>query len=420
MNANQQPDLTALKMTTHQPTDRNNRRLLIIAAIIAAAIAAVGIVSRLTAHSRLADLTANEAITTVAVMTPSPGGVDGELVLPGDMQAILDAPIYARTTGYVKTRLVDIGDQVKAGQVLAELDTPEIDQQFRQAEADLATAQANATLAQATAKRWSALRATDAVSPQEADEKIGDAEAKLALLNAAKANLQRLRELQGFQRITAPFAGTVTARNTDVGALVSAGGSGLELFRIADTRTLRIYINVPQANARDIKVGTKATLQLIERPDQTFTAEIVRTARALDPSARSLRVELNIDNRQVKLLPGAFVRVHLPLPTSATQLRVPINTLLFRKEGTQVATVDANNHVMLKTVTIVQDFGNEFAIGSGLDPQDRVIINPPDSLVTGQPVRVATKQAPTSAANQTDANKSGAKQPATGKPEAAK
>ena len=389
MNADQQPNPTAQAPTSNTTA----RRLLIGIAVVAAIVAAIGMASRLTAHSRLQDLTAAEAMTNVAVMTPAPGGADGELVLPGDVQAFRDAPIYARTSGYVKSRLADIGDQVKAGQLLAELDTPEIDQQLHQAEADLATAQANATLAQATAKRWSALRETDAVSPQEADEKIGDADAKLALLNAARANLQRLRELQRFQRITAPFDGVVTARNTDIGALVSAGGSGPALFRVADTQTLRVFVNVPQANARDIKVGADAALELIERPDQQFSAKIVRTARALDPSARSLRVELNLDNRSVKLLPGAFARVHIPVPTGATQLRLPVNTLLFRKEGPQVATVDANDQVRLKSVVIVQDFGNEFAIGSGVEPQDRIVINPPDSLVDGQTVRVAAPQA---------------------------
>lgn len=382
-------------------TKSSPKRLLVALAIVAAIVAAIGITKRLLAQAELKDLTAEEAVLVVAVMTPKPGGAEGALLLPGDIQAIQDAPIYARTTGYVKTRSVDIGDQVKAGQVLAELDTPEVDQQMRQAEADLATAQANAKLAQATAERWSALRETDAVSPQEADEKIGDADAKLALLNAAKANLQRLRELQGFQRVTAPFAGTVTARNTDIGALVSAGGSGPELFRIANTQTLRIYINVPQANARDIKVGSEATFQLTERPDQTFTAKIVRTARALDPTARSLLVELNFDNRNAKLLPGSFARVNVPVPTGATQLRVPVNTLLFRKEGPQVATVDANNQVQLKTVAIVQDLGNEFALGSGIAPQDRVIINPPDALVQGQPVRVAAAPTETAAKPET-------------------
>jgi RND family efflux transporter MFP subunit len=385
-------------------TQSSSKRLLIIVAIIAVIVAAIGITTRAQKQSTLKELTATEAVLAVAVMTPIAGGADSELILPGDIQAIQDAPIYARTTGYVKTRPVDIGDQVKAGQILAELDTPEVDQQMRQAEADLATAQANATLAQATAKRWAALRETDAVAPQEADEKVGDADAKLALLNAAKANLQRLRDLQGFQRITAPFAGTVTARNTDIGALVSSGGSGLELFRIADTQTLRIYISVPQASARDIKVGAEATFKLNERPDQAFTAKIVRTSRALDPIARSLRVELNFDNRNAKLLPGAFARVYIPVPTSATQLRVPVNTLLFRKEGPQVATVDANNHVVMKSVAIVQDFGNEFAIGSGIEPQDRIIINPPDSLVSGRPVRVAAAPAP-AAATPADAKK---------------
>src|SRR5690606_13883138 len=238
------------------------------------------------------------------------------------------------------------------------LDTPEVDQQMRQAQADLATAQANASLANASARRWENLRSSEAVSPQEADEKVGEAAAKNALLAAAEANLQRLRDLQNFKRITAPFDGVVTARNTDIGALVNAGGDGPELFRIADTRTLRIYVEVPQANVRDIKIGGTAQLTLIDRPEQNYTAKVVRTARALDSATRSLRVELNLDNRSVQLLPGAFARLRFPVPTSATQVRLPINTLLFRPEGPLVATVDANKQVRMRPVTIVQDFGN--------------------------------------------------------------
>lgn len=385
--------MTADSFFAKTPEARRKRRPVFIIAAVAASIAVWGIGSRIAAKTRLRDLTAAESIASVAVITPKPGGDSGDLILPGDLQAFTDAPIYARTSGYVKQRLVDIGDQVSAGQLLAELDTPEVDQQLRQAEADLATAQANATLADATAKRWADLRASEAVSPQEADEKIGDAAAKTALLAAARANLQRLRDLQGFKRITAPFAGVVTARNTDIGALVSTGGNGLELFRIAATQTLRIYVNVPQANARDIKIGADATLQLIDRPDQQFTAKVVRTARALDPASRSLRVELNLDNRTIKLLPGAYARVHFSLPTSATQLRLPINTLLFRKDGMQVAIVDKDNHIQLRAVTIAQDFGNEVAIDSGVTPHDRVLLNPPDSLVQGQTVHVAAEPA---------------------------
>jgi len=375
------------------PPQKSPRRLLLIVGAVALAVALTGIGLRLLAEARLRDLTADEAIATVAVVAPVPGGAEAELVLPGDLRAFAEAPIYARTNGYVKQRFVDIGDAVKKGQVLAELDTPEVDQQMRQAEADLATAQANARLANATAKRWEDLRSSEAVSPQEADEKAGDAAARNALLAAAEANMQRLRDLQNFKRITAPFDGFVTMRNTDIGALVNAGGSGPELFRIADTRTLRIYVDVPQANARDIKIGGEATLVLIDRPDQRYTAQVVRTARALDPATRSLRVELNLDNRTIKLLPGAFARLRFPVPTSATQLRLPINTLLFRPEGPQVAIVDAGNQVRLRTVTIVQDFGNAVAIGSGVMPQDRVVMNPPESLVDGQSVRVAAAPA---------------------------
>lgn len=371
----------------------SNRRLVIGIAVVAAVVAATGITWRMVAQARLHELTAHEAITTVAVMTPQAGGGDGELILPGDLQAYADAPIHARTSGYVKQRFVDIGDQVKQGQLLVELDKPELDQEMRQAEADLATAQANAALANATTRRWEDLRSSEAVSPQEADEKSGDAAAKNALLAAAKANVERLRDLQNFKRIVAPFDGVITARNTDIGALVNIGGSGPELFRVADTRTLRIYINVPQANAREIKIGTEARLTLIERPDQTFTAKVVRTSHALDPATRSLRVELNLDNRTVKLLPGAYARVSLPVSTSATQLRLPVNTLLFRKDGPHVATLDAQGRVQLKAIAIVQDFGNEVAIGAGLTPHDRVVINPPDSIAEGQQVRVAAAPA---------------------------
>lgn len=371
------------------PPQKSPRRLLLIVGAVALAVALTGIGLRLLAEARLRDLTADEAITTVAIIAPVPGGAEAELVLPGDLRAYADAPIYARTSGYVKQRFVDIGDAVKKGQVLAELDTPEVDQQMRQAQADLATAQANASLANASARRWENLRSSEAVSPQEADEKVGEAAAKNALLAAAEANLQRLRDLQNFKRITAPFDGVVTARNTDIGALVNAGGDGSELFRIADTRTLRIYVEVPQANVRDIKIGGTAQLTLIDRPEQNYTAKVVRTARALDPATRSLRVELNLDNRRVQLLPGAFARLRFPVPTSATQLRLPINTLLFRPEGPLVATVDANNQVRMRPVTIVQDFGNAVAIGTGVTPQDRVVMNPPESLADGQSVRVA-------------------------------
>lgn len=373
------------------PPNKNTRPVLIGVTLVAIVIAAWGIFSRLSAHAKLRELTATEAVIAVAVMTPKPSDIAGELILPGDLQAFADAPIYARTSGYVKQRLVDIGEQVKAGQLLAELDTPEVDQQMRQAEADLATAQANATLANATAKRWADLRASDAVSPQEADEKAGDASAKTALLASAQANMQRFRDLQNFKRITAPFAGVVTARNTDIGALVTTGGSGQELFRVADTQTLRIYVNVPQSSAREVKIGSEATLNLIDRPDQIFTAKVIRTSRVLDSTSRSLRVELNLDNRTVKLLPGAYARVHFPISTSATQFRLPVNTLLFRKEGMQVATVDTNNKVHLKSIEIAQDFGNEVVVGSGIAPQDRVIVNPPDSLVEDQTVRLSDK-----------------------------
>jgi len=389
---------------------KNTRPVLIGVAIIAVIIAAWGVFTRLTAHAKLRDLTATEAVIAVAVMTPKPSDSVGELILPGDLQAFADAPIYARTSGYVKQRLADIGEQVKAGQLLAELDTPEADQQMRQAEADLATAQANATLATATAKRWADLRASDAVSPQEADEKAGDASAKTALLASAQANMQRFRDLQSFKRITAPFAGVITARNTDIGALVTTGSSGQELFRVADTQTLRIYVNVPQSSAREIKIGAEATLNLIDRPEQTFTAKVIRTSRALDSTSRSLRVELNLDNRTIKLLPGAYARVHFPISTSATQLRLPVNTLLFRKEGMQVATVDANNKVQLKSIVIAQDFGNEVVVGSGLAPQDRVIVNPPDSLIEGQTVRLSDSA--TNKSTDQPAEKSAAKEAA--------
>ena len=313
-----------------------------------------------------------------------------KLVLPGNVQANYEAPIYARTSGYVKAWHTDIGTKVTKGQLLAEIDTPEVDDQLRQAEADLATAQANDDLARSTAKRWQGLLATDSVSRQETEEKVADAAAKDALVNASKANVARLQQMEQFKRVLAPFDGVVTERRTDIGALINAGsGSGPELFRVADTATLRVYVQVPQAYTQTVKVGMPAELHFAEFPRRNFAATVARTAEAMDPTARSLLVELRVDNKDGTLMPGGYTEAQFALPSSATTLRLPINTLLFRSEGLRVAKLGADGKVALTPITLGRDFGSQVEVVKGVEPTDAVVLNPPDSLADGQTVRLA-------------------------------
>jgi RND family efflux transporter MFP subunit len=362
---------------------------IIVAVFVAALV--WGILPRLEATAALKKETRALNVPTVSVIKPKPGNPSRELVLPGNMQAFVDTPIYARTNGYLKHWTADIGAHVKTGQLLAEIDTPEVDDQLHQARADLATADANYRLAEKTAARWQALLKTDSVSRQEADQTQGDMEAKKAALESARFNVSRLEKLQAFKRIYAPYDGVITARNTDVGALIDAGsggGPGKELFHIASTKKLRVYINVPQSYSRDAVPGVDAELTLAEFPGRSFKGSLVRTTQAIDAASRTMLAEVSVDNPTGELLPGAYAQVHLKLQGSNPVLVVPVNTLIFRSEGVQVAVVQPDQRVALKKLALGRDFGTEVEVMSGLEPDDAVILNPPDSLGAGTQVRV--------------------------------
>ncbi len=348
------------------------------------------------AAAKLKESTEAAAVVTVATTKPLAQSELGELVLPGNIQANYEAPIYARTSGYLKRWLVDIGTPVKAGQLLAEIESPEVDSQLRQAQADLATAEANQKIADLTAERWRNLRATDSVSKQEADEKISQAASNDAQVQAARANVQRLRELSGFEKIVAPFDGVVTARTTDIGQLISAGGNtGPALFRVADMRRLRLYVSVPQTYAAAMKPGIQAELLFPDRPGKTYTATLDSTSNAIDTSTRTLLAQLVIDNKSGELLPGAYAEVHFKLPPGAggESYKLPANVLLFRGDGMHVGVVGPGNKVVLKPVTVGRDYGSDIEIIRGLSPDDDVILSPPDSLTDGLAVRVITPKA---------------------------
>jgi RND family efflux transporter MFP subunit len=367
------------------------RRYSLILLVVALSLAAWGELSRVRARSSLGKESAAAAIPAVITVTPNRTSLGEELVLPGTVQAYIEAPIYARTSGYLKDWRTDIGTQVTKGQLLGEIETPEVDQQLSQAEADLATARANESLSNTTNVRWKGLLATESVSKQDADEKAGDAAAKKAAAASAAANVARLRELESFKRVVAPFNGVITARNTDIGALINAGQSaGAELFRIADVHKLRIYVQVPEAYAAATSPGLEAELRFAEQPNKAFTAKTVRTSNALDPTLRTLQVELELDNAHREVFPGAYAEVHFKLPASAESLRLPANTVLFRAAGLQVATLDGQKRVKLKSIVQGRDFGNTIEIVSGLEPNDVVILNPPDSLTDGVLVRIAS------------------------------
>jgi RND family efflux transporter MFP subunit len=375
-----------------ESTARKLGRVSLALLLVAAVVLAWNLVSAHRAAARLKQDTEAQAVLIVATTKPQPLSDATDLVLPGNVQANYDAPIYARTSGYLKRWLVDIGARVKAGQVLGEIESPEVDQQLRQAEADVATAEANEKIASVTAERWRNLRATDSVSKQEADEKISLAASTQAQVQAAKANVQRLKELSGFEKVVAPFDGVVTARNTDVGQLINAGSSsGPELFRIADTKRLRLYVRVPQTYAAQMQPGVTAKLSFPDRPGKPYVAKLERTANALDAASRTLLAEMIVDNSNNELLPGAYVEVHFNLPpdVQAKTFKLPANVLLFRGDGMHVATVDAQHHIVMKPVTLGRDYGSDIEIVAGLSPGDSVVLSPPDSLTDGVVVQVA-------------------------------
>jgi RND family efflux transporter MFP subunit len=374
------------------PTRRSGRGLLIavIALAIVAAIVMAGLIPRWKATAALRNQTRDLAVPSVAVMHPKLGAPQNEVILPGDIQAFEDSPIYARTNGYLKKWYVDIGARVKSGQLLAEIETPEVDQQLDQARADLNTAQANYELSQITANRYQDLLKTDSVAKQDVDNAVGDFQAKKAMVASAESNVRRLQELQSFEKIYAPFDGVITARNTDVGHLINsgAGAPATELFHMASIRQLRVYINVPQQYSPAAKPGLTADLTLQEFPGRRFKGTLVRTAGAIDVASRTLLVEVDVDNAGGELLPGAYAEVHLKVPTGAPALIVPVSSLIFRAEGLQVGTVQDGDRAQLVKVALGRDMGSEVEVISGLSPDDSVIINPPDSLVPGETVRI--------------------------------
>jgi RND family efflux transporter MFP subunit len=379
-------------MQSRASTARTLARGGAIAAALALIVVVWSAVSAYSASARLKEATEAQSIVTVATTSPQPLTETSDLILPGNLQANYEAPIYARTSGYLKRWLVDIGTPVKAGQLLGEIESPEVDSQLRQAQADLVTAQANQTIASVTAERWRNLRASDSVSKQEADEKISVAASNDAQVQAARANVQRLHELSGFEKITAPFDGVVTARNTDIGQLIVAGNNtGPELFRVADMRRLRLYVRVPQTYAAMMKPGLTADLVFPDRPGKLYTAKLDSTSSAIDQATRTLLAQLSVDNANNELLPGAYSEVHFKLPAGATSeaYKVPANVLLFRGDGMHVATVDEQGRVVLKQVTIGRDYGSDIEIIQGLAADDKVILSPPDSLTDGVNVRVA-------------------------------
>jgi RND family efflux transporter MFP subunit len=349
-----------------------------------------GTVSRLRSRSELARETQAASLPLVTTARPVPSPASEDLVLPGNVQAFIEAPIYARTSGYLRKWYTDIGTPVTKGQLLAEIDTPEVDQELKQARHQLDTAEANARLAASTNARWQGLLAKHAVSQQDADQKAAEAEATASSAAAARANVERLNELESFKRVVAPFGGVVTYRNTDIGALISTGDNGAALFRVADKQTLRVYVEVPEPYAPQTRPGVTADLVFSEYPSRTFPATVVRTAQALDPTARTLQVELHVDNHNDELLPGAYAQVHFRIAGRTGTLRIPASALLFRSAGLQVATVAPDGHAKLKAIVQGRDFGRTVEVLSGIAATDDVISNPPDSVSDGTLVRVAS------------------------------
>jgi RND family efflux transporter MFP subunit len=353
-------------------------------------VGAFTLLERRAQYRALAKETETLAIPTVTVIHALPEKGQEDLVLPGTMQAYVESPIYARTSGYVKKWYHDIGTRVRAGEPLADIDTPEVDQQLSQARADLATAQANSNLSRITATRLQELIKTDGVSKQEVDNAVGDLAAKEAIVNSAEANVRRLQELEGFKHVTAPFNGVVTRRQTDIGQLVNAGNGGAsqELFYLSQTDPLRVYVNVPEAYAPSIHAGLPAYLELTQYPGRKFAGKVVRNAESIELASRTLRVEVDVPNRAGELLPGGYAQVHLAIQVGGERVQVPVNALLFRAEGLRAIVVDANHKLHLQPLTVGRDYGTTLEVLQGITASDWIVLNPADSLDDGQPVNV--------------------------------
>jgi RND family efflux transporter MFP subunit len=380
-----QPDRTSGKPMAHRLRQVGSAFVL-----LAIAVVAYGLGSRASQNSRLHDVTEVQALPVVAIVTPTHLENNTSLDLPGRLQAYITAPIYARVPGYLKDWKHDIGSNVKAGDLLAEIDTPDLDQQLMQARAALSVAQANAKLAQITAVRWQSLANTDAVAKQDVDQRTFTWNANVAQVKAAQANVDQLVAEEGFKRLVAPFDGIVTARDTDIGALINVGAvGGPQLFVVSDTRKLRVYVNVPQNYVPSVPPGTKATIRVPEHPNKSYSGTVEASAQAVSPSSGTTLMQLIVDNSAGDLMPGDYASMHLQIAAPANVLSVPSSALIFDANGLAVATVNADNHVLLKRVTIERDLGAIVELASGLSPNDRVIQNPPDGISNGAPVRLA-------------------------------
>jgi len=375
-----------------------SRRKLGLAGVVAGGIAAfviiTGIVSRERGDAHLREWTDAQAIPTVAVANPISKPPNTKLTLPGRLEAYYRAPIFARVSGYIKSWYVDIGAEVKSGQLLAEIDAPDLDQQLLQARADLANAEAASKLSAATLKRRQSLLASNFVSLQEIDERTADLSSKDAQVKAAQANVDRLQALASYKRVESPFDGIVTERNTDVGALINGGtGTGPAMFVVSDYKKLRVYVNVPQSYLALVKVGATASISVPEYPGRKFPAAVEASAQAVDVNSGTTRIQLGLDNKDHELRPGAYADVTLNLSGVKEPLSIPSSALIFNKDGLSVATVDQDNRVRFKKVTIARDLGREIEIASGLATTDRMITTPPDGVVDGDEVRIAGQQA---------------------------
>jgi RND family efflux transporter MFP subunit len=393
MSVEQQNAERQIAQTTG-PSDppKNRWWIALLAFVVVVAVVISGILPRIQARNTLAKETKEMAIPTVTVVHPQRSAPSNELVLPANVQAYIDAPIYARSNGYLKKWYADIGARVTAGQLLAEIESPEVDQQLRQAHADLGTAEANFHLAEITSNRYAGLLKTDSVSKQDADNAAGSLAAQKATVQAMEANVKRLEQLQSFEKIYAPFAGVITARRTDIGALIDSGSSGgmqAELFHIAQPDRLRVYVNVPQVYSQATKLGLSADLVLSEFPGRPFAGKVVRTANAIDQNTRTLLVEIAVNNPTGTLLSGSYAEVHLKLPGAASSFTLPVTTLLFRSEGLRIVTVTDGQHAELRPITVGRDYGAVVEVVAGLTGDESVISNPPDSIVSGEEVRVA-------------------------------
>lgn len=370
--------------------------LLVIAVVVVGSLLVSGIRSRVKARTKLSAETKQVALTAVSTVTPTQTAPTEEIVLPGNVQPFITSPIYARTNGYLKKWYFDIGAHVKQGQLLAVIDSPEVDQQLQQARSNLSTAKANLELATVTKTRYEGLLRTNAVSQQDVDNTVGTYNANKAIVEADQAAVEQYSALVSFEKVYAPFDGIITARNTDIGDLINSGSTSnvkTDLFHMAQPGTLRVYVNVPEEYSRGTKVGMTADLSLTEFPGRKFQGKLVRTADAINVTTRTLLVEIDVANPTNTLLTGSYAEVHLAVPAQSSTFLIPVNTLIFRSQGLQVGVVK-DGKVVLTPVTAGHDFGNQIEIVAGLKSNDQVILNPPDSLITGQQVQIVQATLP--------------------------